>query len=142
MVIRLLRGGTARAQGKYISGRRKIPMKPPRRPTREDELFGDIRRSVLKPQPREQHQNAWISKETWRLVDERVTMRRKSRARTGLWKLGRDIQASMKEDRKRRVEEAETAIEVRRPLELRSSGSRRSKRNCISGYHPLHPTVT
>ena len=86
-------------------------MKPPRRPTREDELFGDLRRAVPKPQLREQHRNAWISEETWRLVDERVTMRRKTRARTGLRRLGRAIQASMKGDRKRRVEEAGTAVE-------------------------------
>ena len=64
-----------------------------------------------KPQPLEQHQNAWISEETWRLMDERVTMRRKPWARTGLRRLGRAIQASMKGDRKRRVEEAGTAIE-------------------------------
>ena len=111
MVMGLLRGGTARAHGKYIAGRRKIPMTPPRRPTQEDKLFGDLRRAVLKPQPREQHRNAWISEETWRLVDKRVTMRRKSRARTGLRKLGQSIQDSMKGDRKRRVEEAGTAVE-------------------------------
>ena len=106
MVMGLLRGGTARAHDKYIVGRQKVPMQPLRRPTQEDELFGDLRRAVLKPQPREQHRNAWISEETWRLVDERVTMRRKSRARTGLRRLGRAIQASLKGDRKRRVEEA------------------------------------
>ena len=86
-------------------------MQPLRRPTREDELFGDLRRAVLKPPPRERHRNAWISEETWRLVDERVTMRRKPRARTGLQKLGRAIRASLKGDQKRRVEEAGTAIE-------------------------------
>ena len=111
MVMGLLRGGTAKAHDKYIAGRRKVPMQLQRRPTREDELFGDLRRSVLKPQPREQHWNAWISEETWRLVDERITMRRKPRARTGLRRLGRAIQASLKGDRKRRVEEAGTAIE-------------------------------
>ena len=111
MVMGLLRGGTAKARDKYIAGRRKVPMKPLRRPTREDKLFGDLRQAVLKLQPQEQHRNAWISEETWRLVDERVTMRRKSRARTGLRRLGRAIQASLKGDRKRRVEEAGTAIE-------------------------------
>ena len=59
-----------------------------RRPTREDELFGHLRRAVPKLQPREQHRNAWISEETWRLVDERVTMRRKARARTRMRRLG------------------------------------------------------
>ena len=77
MVMGLLRGGTARVHDKYIAGRRKVPMQPRGRPTQEDELFGDLRRAVLKPQPQEQHRNAWISEETWRLVDEKVTMRRK-----------------------------------------------------------------
>ena len=106
MVMGLLRGGTAKAHDKYIAGRRKFPMQPLRRPTREDELFGDLRRAVLKLQPREQHRNAWIPEETWRLVDERITMRRKPRERTGLRRLGRAIQTSLKGDRKRRLEEA------------------------------------
>ena len=87
-------------------------MKPPKRLTREDELFGDLRWAVLKPQPQEQHRNAWISEETWRLVDERVTMRRKLRAQTGIRRLGRAIQASLNGDRRQRVEEAGTAVET------------------------------
>ena len=74
MVMGLLRGGTAKAHEKYVVGGRKVPMQIQQRPTREDHLFGDLRRAVLKPQPREQHQNAWISEETWQLIDERVTM--------------------------------------------------------------------
>ena len=58
MVMGLLQGGTAKAHEKYVAGRRKVPMQIQRRPTREDELFRDLRRVVLKPQPREQHQNA------------------------------------------------------------------------------------
>ena len=112
MVMGLLRGGTGREHVKYIAGRRRIPMKPLKRPTREYELFGDLRRAVPKPQPREQHRNAWISKETWRLVDKRVTIKRKPRAQTGIWRLGRAIQASLKGDRRRRVEEAGTAVET------------------------------
>ena len=81
---------------RYITGRRRLPLNPPKEPTREDSLFGDLRRAVTKPQLREQHRIAWVSEETWRLVDERVTMRRKARARMGMRKLGRAIQASMK----------------------------------------------
>ena len=66
----------------------------------EDTLFGDLRRAVLKPQLREQHRNAWISEETWKLVDERVTMRRKARARMVMRRLGRAIQANLKGDRR------------------------------------------
>ena len=112
MVMGLLRGRTGREHVKYIAGQRRIPMKPPKRLTREDELFGDLRWAVPKPQPREQHRNAWISEETWRIVDERVTMILKPRAQAGIRRLGRAIQASLKGDRRRRVEEAGTAVET------------------------------
>ena len=104
MVMGVLRGGTEKANEKYIAGRRKVPMQVNRRPTREDELFGDLRRAMLKPQPREQQRNAWISEETWRLIDERVSMRRKARA-------------------------VQFCLVCRDPLE-RSSSGRRASRHC------------
>ena len=64
MVVGLLRGGTVQEHIRYIAGRRRLPLTPPKRPTREDTLFEDLRRAVPKPQPREQHRNAWISEET------------------------------------------------------------------------------
>ena len=96
MVVVLLRGGTVREHLRYIAGRRRLPLTPPKRPTREDTLFGDLRRAVPKPQPREQHWNAWISEESWKLVNERVKVRRKPRAQTEMRRLGRAIQASLK----------------------------------------------
>ena len=65
----------------YIKGRRKMPLKPPSEPTRKDEIFGALRRVVPKPHERDKHNNAWISDETWRLVDERVSARRGTRVR-------------------------------------------------------------
>ena len=53
-----------------------MPLLPPKEPTREDNLFGDLRRAVPKPHEREKYRNAWISDETWRLVDKRVSARR------------------------------------------------------------------
>ena len=63
MVMGVLRGGTETAHKRYITGQRRVLMKVSRRPMREDELFGDLRRAVLKPHPREQQRNAWISEE-------------------------------------------------------------------------------
>ena len=80
-----------------------MPLTPPREPTREYTLFGDLRRAVPKPHMREQHRNAWISNETWKLVDERVSVRRGPRVQAQLRRLGRAIQASLKGDRRRRV---------------------------------------
>ena len=60
----------------------------------------------------EQHRNMWVSNETWKLVDERVTVRRKPRARTKMWRLGRAIPACLMGDRRRRVAEAGKAVEA------------------------------
>ena len=64
MVVGHLRSATARDHARYIKGRRKIPLKPLSEPTREDELFGALRRAVQKPHERDKHKNAWISYET------------------------------------------------------------------------------
>ena len=79
MVVGLLQGGTTRDHIRFIAGRRRMSLTPPKEPTREDTLFGDLRRAVPKPHLREQHRNAWISDETWKLVDERVLVRRDPR---------------------------------------------------------------
>ena len=110
MVVGMLRRGTTRDHIRYIAGRRRIPLTPPKRPTREDTPFGDLRRAVPKPHLQEQHRNAWISDETWNIVDERVTVRREPRAQTYMRRLGRAIKASLKGDRRRRVEEAGKAV--------------------------------
>ena len=66
-------------------------LNPPTEPTREDDLFDALRRAVPKPHEQEKHNNAWISEETWRLVDERVSARRGTRVRERIWRLGRAL---------------------------------------------------
>ena len=61
---------------RYLGGRKRWPMRPPTKPTRVDKLFAALRRAFLKAQPRKARQNAWISEETWRFVNKRVSMRR------------------------------------------------------------------
>ena len=89
-----------------------MPLKPPTEPTREDELFGDIQRAVPKPHGQEKHRNAWISEETWRLAEERVSARRETRVRARLRRLGQSIRAGLKGDSKRRVEDAGKDVEA------------------------------
>ena len=89
-----------------------MPLKPPTEPTREDELFGDLRRAVPKPQEQKKHRNAWVSEETWRLTDERVSAKRGTRVRARLQRLGRAFRASLKGYRKRRVEAAGKDVEA------------------------------
>ena len=106
-----LRGGTSREHVRYIKGRRRLLLLPPKEPTREDKLFGDLRRAVPKPHEREKHKNAWISDETWRLIDERVLARRGTRVWARLQRLGQAVRASLKGDKRRRVEDAGKDVE-------------------------------
>ena len=71
MVVGCLRSAPECKHANYIMGRRKMPPIPPTEPTREDGIFAALRRAVPKPHARDRHKNAWISEETWRLVNER-----------------------------------------------------------------------
>ena len=112
MVVGHLRGGAAREHVRYIRGRRRMPLLPPKEPTREDELFGDLRWVVPKPHEWEKHRNAWISDKTWRLADERVSARKGTRVRARLRRLGQAFRSSLKGDRRRRVEDAGKDVEA------------------------------
>ena len=107
-----MRSRTAQDHARYIKVRRRMPLKPPSEPTREDELFGALRRAVPKPHEQEKHKNEWISDKTWRLVNDRVSSRRGTRVRARIWRLGRVIRESLKGDRKRRVEAMGTDLEA------------------------------
>ena len=87
-------------------GRRKSPIWPTTAPTREDRIFADLQRAVPKPHGRERHKNEWISEETWRLVNKRVS------ARWGMGVHARIRRASLQGDRKRRVETSEQEVET------------------------------
>ena len=89
-----------------------MPMKPPTEATSEDELFGTQRRAVPKPHERDKHKNAWISEEMWTPVDDRVSARRGTRVRERIRRLVQAFRASLKGDRKRRVEAAGTDVEA------------------------------
>ena len=166
MVVGQLRRGTAWEHVRYIKRPRRLPLLPPKEPTREDKLFEDLQRAVPKPHEREKHRNAWISDETWRLADERVLARRGARVRARLRRLGRAVRASLKGDRRQRVEDAGKDVEAllgedppnakeawrwmkgwyltvqlnslrRDPLKRSSSGRRTSV--CCSPVPSLHP---
>ena len=107
-----LRSATARDHARYIKGGRKMPVKPQKEPTSEDELFNALQRAVPKLHERDKHKNAWISEETLRLIDERVSAIRGARVRERIQRLGQAIRASLKGYRKPRVEAAGTDVEA------------------------------
>ena len=93
-------------------GRKNLPLRPPAKPTREDGIFADLRRAVPKPHARERRKNGWISEDTWRLVDKRVSARRKTKYQSRIRRLSRAITAILKGNMKRRVETAGEEVET------------------------------
>ena len=62
---------------------------------------------------REARKNEWILTETWRLVYERVSVRRNpARGKAIKRRLGRAVKASLAADRRRRADEAGKEVEA------------------------------
>ena len=100
LVLGCLCSSPLREHSEYI-GMRKWPLlQPPTTPMREDSLFASLRRAAPKPLAKEARNNMWILAAMWRLVDERVSVRRylaKDQAPIG--RLGCAIKAILREDR-------------------------------------------
>ena len=92
-------------------GRRKIPLRPPTEPTREDGIFAALRRAVPKPHVRDRHKKAWISEKMCRLINKRVSAQRGTGACMRIWRLGCAIRASLQGDRKWRVDTVGKGVE-------------------------------
>ena len=106
MVLVCLPSASLTEHKRYLGGRKKLPMKPPTESTREDEVFASLRRAVPKARVREARQNEWILTETWRLVYERVSVRRDpAKGQAIKMRLGRAIKVSLAEDRRRHADE-------------------------------------
>ena len=75
MVLSCLPNASLTEHKRYLGPQKKLPLKPLTEPTREDEVFAALRRAVPKASVREAKKNEWISTETWRPVDERVSAR-------------------------------------------------------------------
>ena len=123
IVVGYLRGVSTREHYRYLGSRTRLQLRPPQYETRTwaEKLFTVLRRAVPKPDTRTACHNSWISLETWRLIDERVSTRRDpGRDHRRLRRLGRTIKESLKEDRRRRVtttgEEVESLLTRDPPL--------------------------
>ena len=113
MVLGCLHSASLTEHKQFLGGRKNLPLKPPTEPTREDEVFTALRRAVLKPRVREASKNEWISTETWRLVNERVSVRRDPvKGQTIRKRLGCAIKESLTVYKRRRADEAGTEVEA------------------------------
>ena len=80
---------------------------------REDGISAALRRAVLNPLAREARKNAWILAATWRLVNERFSVRRDlTKDQALIRRLGHVIKASLWDDRRWREEEAGAEVET------------------------------
>ena len=57
MVLGCLRSAPEREHARYLLGCKKMPLRPPAEPTREDGIFAALRRAVTKPHMRERRKN-------------------------------------------------------------------------------------
>ena len=113
MVLVCLPSASLAEHKRYLGGRKNWPLRLPTKPTREDEAFAALRRSVPKAKAREARRNAWILAETWRLFDERVSARRDlTKGQALKRRLGRAIKAILAEDWRRRADKAGAELEA------------------------------
>ena len=113
MVLGCLHSTSLREHARYLGGRKRPPLQPPTSPTRKDRIFASLGRAVLKLHAQEARNNTWISATTWILVDKRVSARKDiEKYQALIWRLGRAIKASLREDRKRPAEKAGAEVET------------------------------
>ena len=98
---------------RYLGGQKRWPVRPPREPTRTDELFAALHRTVPRAQPREARRNAWILELTWILIDERVSARRFPRyGRAFKRRQEKAVQKSLAADSRSRADEEGAEVEA------------------------------
>jgi exonuclease III len=98
----------------YLQGRKQLPLRPAKwgPPTQADHLFQEVKRNLPPtPSPQLPHRPSWLSATTLQAIDARCSLRRNPHHnRAEARRLTRFVNASVKEDRKRRTEEAGNAI--------------------------------
>ena len=112
LVLGCLHSAHLREHSEYLGRRKRLPLRPPTNPTREDGLFTDLWRSVPNPKARDARKNAWIPEDTGILVDKRLSIRQDmERDQLLTCRLGRAIAANLKGYKRRRTEEAGEEVE-------------------------------
>ena len=126
-----------------------LTIKPPgyQMRKRADKIFTALQSAVPKPERRAAHHNFCIAEDTWRLIDERVSVRQEpGRCQLKLRSMGRAIHAALKSDRRRRVEMAGDNVEqllIGDPPLLREAWKRmRGGCRTVVDHAPLPARVT
>ena len=111
--VATLWAGSERKMATYRRRHCRFPLRLPVGPrTQMEAVFEELKASVEVPPPRQRPANRWISDRTWNLVDRRAQLRRFGRLdQAESRRLGRQIHASLKTDRRQRAEAAAAEIE-------------------------------
>ena len=113
MVLDCLPSASLTEHMRYLGVRKRWLMRLLTKPTQVDKTFAALRRAIPKAQPLAARRNTWISEETWKLVDERVSTLQDPRKVQALKiQLGQVIKAIFAADRKQRADEAGEEVEA------------------------------
>ena len=113
-IVATIHGGHRQAVKRYRRTRRRFPIRlhkfGPR--TELEHAFEELKVDIEKPTTREYKRAAWVSAETWKLVDQRAQLRRDGLlTQTLARQMGRKVKASLKVDRTARAEAVATEVE-------------------------------
>ena len=76
LVLGCLYGVTLRENQRYLGMLMWLPLYPPKRPSQEDYIFASLRQTVPKTPVPERAHASWISEETWKVINTRVSLLR------------------------------------------------------------------
>ena len=114
MVMGCLCGTSPRDNLRYLRQRTRLLIRLTgcQKRTWVDKIFVKLQRAVTNPDKRAVRPNSWILEETWRIIDERVSVRwGPRRCQMRVRYLGRAIWAALKGEMRRRVETAGNNVE-------------------------------
>ena len=103
MLLGSLMTAKAKANARYLRSRKRFPLRPLRTNDKgESDLLLDELKEFIEPDPQDRRTHkAWVSGDTWNLVDQLATARREQRP-PDVWKrLQREVKAAFKADRLR-----------------------------------------
>ena len=104
LILGCLRGSAPAAHLRYLRRCTRLYSRPPATPDKADHMFDKLRWAIPRPPQQELPRQAWISPETWSLINTRIEARRR-RDQQSSRALIRAIKAGIQGDRHRRADE-------------------------------------
>ena len=110
LVFGCLRRIASAAHYLYLGRCTCFPIRPPATPDRIDRIFAKIRQAIPRTPRQECHCQAWISPDTWSIIDTRISARLRKDQQSS-WDLSHAIKAGIQEYRHRRADESGSVVE-------------------------------